>query len=65
VQTPFKNFKALWNWIDLDFNKLVTVEVDFVEKNPEMFYQKKRKKKKDMNILDGIGVSKLSGHFHF
>jgi len=46
----------------LDFNKLVTVEVDFVEKNPEMFYQKKKKKKK---ILDGIGVSNLSGHFHF
>jgi len=48
----------------LDFTNLVNVEVHSVEKNPEMISSKKlnffsTEKKKDMNLLDGIGVRKL------
>ncbi len=41
-------------------------EVHYMEKNPGMFSSKTLiyfHLKKDMNILDGIGMSKLSGIF--
>ncbi len=41
-------------------------EVHYMEKNPGMFSSKTLiyfRLKKDMNILDGIGMSKLSGIF--
>ncbi len=45
----------------------VPVQVHHMEKNPGMFFSKtfsSFRLKKDINILDDMGVSKLSQHFN-
>ncbi len=47
------------------FNPFGLIEVHYMEKNPGMFSSKTLTwKKKDMDILDDMGVSKLSGNFN-
>jgi len=49
-----------WNWNCLfDLNRLVPIEVNYMEKNPGMF-SSKTWRKNDMDVLDDMGVSKLS-----
>ncbi len=53
------------------FNRkmLVLLKLHYIENNPEMVSSKKKIyifscRKTDMNILNYMGVSKLSGHFY-
>ncbi len=70
-KTPFPQLglcRALWSCTEnaiWTINPLSAIEVHYMEKNPEMFSSKNiisLRLKKDMNILDDMGVSKLFGN---
>ncbi len=65
------SFIALWSSTEtviLTFNRLESIEVQYMEENPGMFSSKTfisfDWRKKYINILDDMGVSKLSGNFN-
>jgi len=65
------SLKALWSCTETliwTLNRLVPNEVHYMEKILECFHQKPQKeiiRKKDMDILDDMGVSKLSANAFF
>ncbi len=66
------SFIALWRCTEpviLTFNRLESIGANYMDTNSASFHQKPQFlfdwRKKYINILDGMGVSKLSGHFCF